>query len=210
MALSGLAKEIQPLIQADYLAGKWRRHLITQLPWEDIVPLGRLEKVVPYRAPSWSWASDDGPMVISMGGHLGGALAEVVDAVVVLAENDPMAAVIGGHLALKASTQPVQVVTVTERDSLVYRLRSLTDCDLGPKALVDSAFSSEEFEKAYFCVPIQQYKNNRAEIVIKGLLLESTGDDRYRRIGLFTDSLKALSENVRRRMEDNTQLVTII
>lgn len=56
VALSGLSKELQRVLQDDYLAGLWRRDLECQLLWEVRSSYhGRRPSV--YVAPSWSWAS---------------------------------------------------------------------------------------------------------------------------------------------------------
>ncbi|KAF1818424.1 HET-domain-containing protein, partial [Dissoconium aciculare CBS 342.82] len=58
-ALDGLARIIQPNIGSDYLAGLWRSHMVLQLCW-----FAKTSETRPlYRgAPSWSWASVDGPV----------------------------------------------------------------------------------------------------------------------------------------------------
>ncbi|KAH6856622.1 heterokaryon incompatibility protein-domain-containing protein [Chaetomium sp. MPI-CAGE-AT-0009] len=66
-ALSGIAKVIQQVFKMDYRAGLWDHELEDQLLW---VGLGdpTLEPRYPpptYRAPTWSWASMDGPIGLS-------------------------------------------------------------------------------------------------------------------------------------------------
>lgn len=64
MALSGLAKKLQHMVDDEYLAGLWRDMLPPQLLWEVYDTRqgdGRPSVRSPhYRAPSWSWASVDG------------------------------------------------------------------------------------------------------------------------------------------------------
>ncbi|KAL9616842.1 MAG: hypothetical protein Q9160_008332 [Pyrenula sp. 1 TL-2023] len=62
-AISGLAKLIQEASNSDYLAGLWSDDLIHGLLWTSLKRLGTPNRRVPqYRAPTWSWASIDGPV----------------------------------------------------------------------------------------------------------------------------------------------------
>lgn len=89
IAISGVAKSIKTKAEDSYIAGLWREELELQLCWEVDVGtslprnhnttsssplrysnvnvgctwkesfLGRGEQILPYRAPSWSWAASD-------------------------------------------------------------------------------------------------------------------------------------------------------
>lgn len=61
-AFSGLAKRFHHLFGGEYLAGLWSKDFSTGLLWFrafSALP-SSYTAVEPYRAPSWSWASDDG------------------------------------------------------------------------------------------------------------------------------------------------------
>ena len=58
IAISGLAREIQMQTRDQYVAGMWRKDLEYQLCWYNLVGQ-ECKRVVPYRAPTWSWASLD-------------------------------------------------------------------------------------------------------------------------------------------------------
>ncbi|KAK4147373.1 heterokaryon incompatibility protein-domain-containing protein [Dichotomopilus funicola] len=60
-ALSGIATRQREITGDDYLAGMWRRDLVTQLLWVVRNPQKRKERPKQWRAPSWSWISVDGP-----------------------------------------------------------------------------------------------------------------------------------------------------
>ncbi|KAF2690627.1 HET-domain-containing protein, partial [Lentithecium fluviatile CBS 122367] len=67
IALAGLAEEMRLATGDYYLAGLWKKDLEKQLCWNTTVQPGRRHKVnrsrIPYYlAPSWSWASLDGPV----------------------------------------------------------------------------------------------------------------------------------------------------
>ncbi|KAF2117899.1 heterokaryon incompatibility protein-domain-containing protein, partial [Lophiotrema nucula] len=66
IALSGVAEDVYRLQRehcgaerSDYLAGLWRAHLPRSLLWKSHFPQDRPHD---YRAPTWSWASVDGPI----------------------------------------------------------------------------------------------------------------------------------------------------
>ena len=64
IACSGIAKKMAEVIGDDYVAGMWRRHLEGELTWmvQGNHKSGRWARPKEYRAPSWSWASIDGPV----------------------------------------------------------------------------------------------------------------------------------------------------
>ena len=63
VALSGIAQLMEPTLDDQYCAGLWRKNLVTQLFWFGVC---REQQLRPrpklYRAPSWPWASLDGPI----------------------------------------------------------------------------------------------------------------------------------------------------
>ncbi|KAK4235151.1 hypothetical protein C8A03DRAFT_46660 [Achaetomium macrosporum] len=62
-AISGIAKHIASLLQDDHVSGMWRSHLEGELLWYvKRSCLGKTTRLAKYRAPSWSWASIDGPV----------------------------------------------------------------------------------------------------------------------------------------------------
>jgi len=59
IAVSGIVKHIQEIVDDQYLAGLWRKDFAYWLLWQaDNTTTSRPSG--PYRAPSWSWASIDG------------------------------------------------------------------------------------------------------------------------------------------------------
>lgn len=65
VAISGIAKTFQAKLKDDYIAGLWRRVLVTDMLWK-VSSRGNeasghhARRPKEYRAPSWSWASVDG------------------------------------------------------------------------------------------------------------------------------------------------------
>jgi hypothetical protein len=101
VAISGLAKKLAVRYQGNtYVAGLWREHIEVQLLW---MPLGSVHRrPFEYRAPSWSWASVDGAVVmhnVAEGAKSVSVVLSVNTQLVV--ENDPFGQVIGGKLWIK-------------------------------------------------------------------------------------------------------------
>ncbi len=63
VAISGLAKQLQPYLGDEYLAGVWKESLPSELLWYacyDRVTQQPPKRSSFYRAPTWSWACEDG------------------------------------------------------------------------------------------------------------------------------------------------------
>ncbi|KAK9790464.1 putative Heterokaryon incompatibility protein [Seiridium cardinale] len=66
VAISGMAKEFSLLLEDEYAAGLWRKNLVDDLLWYTIEVPGRYaRRPESYRAPSWSWASVDAPVLFA-------------------------------------------------------------------------------------------------------------------------------------------------
>ncbi|KAH6668209.1 heterokaryon incompatibility protein-domain-containing protein [Halenospora varia] len=63
-ALAGVAEKFQKTWTDEYLAGLWKRHFILLLAWRrnQDHPIVYFEPLQSYRAPTWSWASIEGPI----------------------------------------------------------------------------------------------------------------------------------------------------
>jgi len=57
-ALSGIAKHFQEKLKCNYMAGLWSNHLLRGLQWA-VADGNKACRQLPYRAPTWSWASLD-------------------------------------------------------------------------------------------------------------------------------------------------------
>ncbi|KAF2498574.1 HET-domain-containing protein [Lophium mytilinum] len=62
VAIGGLAKTIRDHTQDDYVAGLWRKDLENQLRWI-AWSVTKTERITPYVAPTWSWASLNDPVL---------------------------------------------------------------------------------------------------------------------------------------------------
>ena len=103
VALSGIAKLMEQALDDQYCAGLWRKRLVTQLFWS-CEEEERRPRPKPYRAPSWSWASLDGRIKLSM--YNGSfysevtTLVKITDCKVESAADDTTSSVTGGIIRL--------------------------------------------------------------------------------------------------------------
>lgn len=67
-ALSGIAEQFHAKLQCGYLAGLWRDHLLRGLQWS-VADGNKAWRGLPYRAPTWSWASLDKLSSTATGHH---------------------------------------------------------------------------------------------------------------------------------------------
>ncbi|KAL1603558.1 hypothetical protein SLS60_005146 [Paraconiothyrium brasiliense] len=112
-AMSGLAKHIQTLgngLLGRYLAGMWETELVYALTWTTKATFSSMKgNVAPhkprsYRAPSWSWASVDGPIDPPWKDSLlkdAGRRCHVVDVHCELSTGDPTGKLRSAYLILR-------------------------------------------------------------------------------------------------------------
>lgn len=122
VACAAIAEQFQGALRCEYLAGLWRSDaLLVHLLWmartqQDDSPASRHTRPAEYRAPSWSWAAIDGPVVSEQGQSLNSgdfaeprtvALAEVVDCWVIPKNPAlPFGQVKDGALSLRGTLIP--------------------------------------------------------------------------------------------------------
>ncbi|KAK0507648.1 hypothetical protein JMJ35_009537 [Cladonia borealis] len=147
VAISGIVKRLQPLFKTDYLAGLWRDDLLEQLLWH-VEPSDRFlagEKRPQYRAPSWSWASVDAPIVPRPElNPVIDHMATVIEAHVNPVADDITGQIVNGYIRLQAPLFPVKVDTsrYTRFPNLAWdwgRLKSINETipDVWPQSVVE-------------------------------------------------------------------------
>jgi len=107
IALSGIAKHIMPHNEDTYVAGMWRKSLGKHLFWTPM-PDPRTSRPQLYRAPTWSWASLDGPITFKDCPEEE-CLVEVEDVSLQYATEDITGAVKSGWLDLRGSLKPMKL-----------------------------------------------------------------------------------------------------
>ena len=213
IAISGIAKRMQGLLNDDYLAGLWRKDLPIQLLWTvacfepaNFMPLPRPRI---YRAPSWSWASVDGKIESYhyQYENYEGILVTILDAGVTPVGADSTGQIKDGYIRLNGRIFPAELLQVQGLGwpvSHTLRVNSedivgFFDSDTEPQALGNSSI--------YFLpiwsitLPADPPVPLQAQPWFKGLILQpaAKGNGTYERIGAFTvtgeESYSALKQS---------------
>lgn len=201
VAISGVAKNMRQLLNDEYLAGLWRRHLPYHLLWfkERASPTSFRLSNANYRAPSWSWASLDGEITTHPISHINGEqiLIKLLDVHITAVGPDVTGQVSGARLFLRGLLKPASWKWLD--DDQLYTL--ILD---GQNANDSYAFPDEESVLAsadVFCLPVHTFDLGVDERRTYGLVLGSTGSgmNEFRRLGQFKvefDDCKAFDCNM--------------
>jgi serine/threonine protein kinase len=183
-ALAGVASKIAEKTGYAYVAGLWRQDLLpTGLHWcRDFatIPIAR----PPYRAPSWSWASIDSPVVWSksLPEENVSAEVEVIHCKISLPSKiSPFGAVSGGYIEIKGLLKEV-IVKRSGSEQLLER-PSLT-----PFAFAQ--WDALEDEQETLLLDREQQNQDRIFWCLKtvkgvGLILKKKDHKCFERVGLF-------------------------
>ena len=104
VAISGIARQFHAALGSEYLAGLWRDNLPNELIWR----VGRAESdnvrhPSKYRAPSWSWASVDMPIINKFVDHELVAVIAVIDSSIDYLSSDPFGQITGGWIRVRGT-----------------------------------------------------------------------------------------------------------
>lgn len=184
VAVSGLARKLGP--GDDYCAGLWRQDLAGQLMWS-VAKAERPSTKAPERnprAPSWSWASVNGPVsmeIISMGTNLNN-LIKMVTIDVEHETRDPFGQVRGGRLQIEGPLIKTTLRCCIPNDRMEYRNKHWLGDSL---AIIMPDLEDFEDGSEVRCLPIHWIPNGYPAVY--GLLVEPTHrmKGEYRRIGRF-------------------------
>ena len=201
VALSGLAKKMQALLQDDYLAGLWKGTLSSDLLWKvngGEQTNGLLPTRAPqYRAPSWSWAALDGHI---MPGRPN------IDRILIIVEDaatdptgtgNPLGQLKSGWIRLRGVLLPG---TIKPQESSGLHPDKLDVCfSTGRDTTNHWIFPDirdENLDQAVFCL-IVSTKNQYSGTLVRGLALICTDTVKatYRRVGLFEGLHKSTSQD---------------
>jgi hypothetical protein len=188
-AISGLASEFGRISNQQYLAGLWHYCLLDDLMWYTTSPS---KSSGTYRAPSWSWAAVDSP-VMYLPVRLSFALSTgaIVQAcsTILLDEKLPYGQVSGGSVIIDGSIRAV---------ALTQGVRGMTDIDNSWRML--DCFTDEDLAAAWldtteFADGIPPHMQlwalgmrwGSGPMPLDGLIVAAVGNDegQFRRIGAF-------------------------
>lgn len=184
-ALSGLAKSLGPPVE--YCAGLWARHLCYQLLWRSTKPLSsrRAYETGPEcQAPSWSWASVNGPVRYRIPWQTNNPLTEisiqVLDTRVPPSTFDPTGPVKFGMLRVHGSLARVKLSRPSSPSDTYIKLNSIQG------SVTWNAGSFDE-TRQYYCLPIE-LKETRHSLMV-GIVLEPASPSvrgEFFRLGYFS------------------------
>jgi hypothetical protein len=217
IAISAIAKQFQPQFKDEYIAGLWKRHLAQHLLWKVDFPRAVVLSTTnseSYIAPSWSWASVNGPVTpyTRISKHDKPVMIEILEANVETETADKTGQVSRGHIKargwLKQFPPPEEDHDGDDSD----------DSDDGDIDEATWKFKTSEIDFCYFfpdqlplpadpkwyCLPVletaeedQEDKEGELDRTVHGLVLletEKENENEYRRVGTFMtmlDSYKA-------------------
>ena len=190
VAISGIAKRLQILLDDEYLAGLWRKDLPCQLLWSVIdydpaYPMPQTRSR-PCRAPSWSWASVDGKTnsFYEQYKNYEGILITVLDAVVTPVGADSTGQIKDGFIRLNGRIFLAELVRRSNRQpSITVRVdfevfEMFHSPDIKPEALGGLSV---------YLLPIRSYDyDNKPMLLCLVLQPAPQGNGTYERIGTCT------------------------
>ena len=187
VAISGIAKRMQSLLDDVYLAGLWRKDLPFQLLWsvDDISDTAatrvRAKRPRPYRAPSWSWASLDGP-VYAQGARYDNFVITILDADVTPVGADRTGQIKDGFIRLNGRVIPAKLVDFMA-EKLRYKLRVDSE-ELRGVCKLDTQIPDVSTLSVYY-LPVRSYVFEN-DPTLFGLVLQTAakGNGTYERIGI--------------------------
>lgn len=188
VALSGLADLFQALTGQEYIVGAWKSRLSESLDWRVYEP--RAKTSSDYRAPSWSWASIDGPVVqcgISRGSVL---LITVLDVQISRSNINLLGSVLGAFIVVRGLIVEASI-RAGGSEGTMHRLetrgRSFPIKAYGDDVDVRFGNGAPVHCLALRCYPTIQ-GNSLFDLALVGLLLrrKTTSTDCFTRIGHFT------------------------
>ena len=202
-AISGLAKRYSTAFNDTYVASHWENTLLDYLFWRALSPQGT--SAASYRAPSWSWASQGGPIRFeTMEPLLAEGFArdavELISVKLTLKGSNEGGEVIDGYMDVSAACLPVEIDLITPDDGrpdgpvLTMKHRDqrypLVDAlDYSNGVLLDH----DQGTNGCFALIMTAWRHlgqTNPSAILNGLLLKRTEDHgvyRYHRAGYFID-----------------------
>ena len=169
IAIGGVAAQLEIAWEDTYIAGMWRTSLIHHLAWSRLkVPSKTYPPPSIYRAPSWSWASIDGPVRLMMLEEVDAELIE--HSITPKMAEAPLGQVKAGKMVLLAARTSFHIMS--KRSSWIL--------DLSLDIDNTNELEEEEHDNASLMLL------GRTFGILVGLLLMPADAGSYKRIGKFS------------------------
>jgi hypothetical protein len=202
-AISGLAKKMQQVIRYFtgeddvYLAGLWKRNLAQDLLWQRQVEFFHTEpargRPQEWRAPSWSWASINGPVNQNHSMSLHSQI-ELVDHQCIPLSDDITGQISSAWIIVRGRVVSVNIERTLVHDSTRQRdrlegFRHLVQRVPGGEAhgfIPDEHAARFDLQKEYFCLHIANREEKGFSHQLFLVLRKSAEDPKaFERIGVF-------------------------
>ncbi|UQC76722.1 HET domain-containing protein [Colletotrichum lupini] len=193
-AISGIARMIAGQINDQYVAGLWHKAIIEGLSWECTEPD---QAATHYQAPSWSWASLNGPISQQSFGNLMGdnglevtiaSLSRVLDCVITPKGEDPYGEVLTGSLKMEGLFKTIGPVDCHTETKVKLHLKGIHGAVSEMKFdTTESAREASNATLSWFMLfqMTQMHEKPGAKLHMhqEGIVIIPTGDGSYRRLG---------------------------
>ncbi|KAG0649496.1 hypothetical protein D0Z07_4316 [Hyphodiscus hymeniophilus] len=218
-AIAGIAQKFKTAWSDEYCAGIWKRHFIASLSWRrgasDSWRSGSDKKqyfppLTEYRAPSWSWASIEGPVHFDSRLDLGNARglgAKLLSVgVMPLRDQVSLGEAHSGEAILEASLIPVRDLPIRGngglgQDAQSFRTGGQTVLDdqtwLDPSAPSYPYFMNEELKEHAWAMLLGEGRDGEGKMTRTVALILLPLIDRpetFQRVGIWESSVKASSK----------------
>jgi hypothetical protein len=184
LAISGVAKKMQKIVGDEYVAGLWRRNLVYQLPW--VVFTGQQAdgspstRPLPYRAPTWSWLSVDGIVLVDYSSQ-GSRHAEILEVDMEYQTAETIGLILRGSITLRGRLQTLQL-HLNEADYVTnnYHKQSKPDWKLtaGGRKLLSPFPDDHEFD-TYLDVPQSDFSHDHNAKALFLMAIDNNPDRGY-------------------------------
>jgi hypothetical protein len=209
-AIAGISQKFTDAWPDVYCAGIWKQQFIPSLTWRRKESLEGPESqywppLSKYRAPSWSWASIEGPVEFDYRfdlGNLRGLGARLISCEVTpLRKQMPLGEVQDGKAVLEASLIPARDVPIRGylgQDAGSFRVGGSLTLDDHPKEWWGRAHVLEDdlYDHAWAMLLGEGRDGSGKMTRTTALILMPTLNetDTYKRVGFWTSSVKAASK----------------
>jgi len=188
LAIAGVAKLFQGVTNDKYVAGIWSSHVLTMMDWRVYDPRPRQSSE--YRAPSWSWASVDGPVRMHGPSFGDESLVVLLNAEVTTKLPDEMSTVLDGFIMLKGRLIEAVIQHVNPPFATFLTEFSHFSVQIHPDTSDIELAENGSIKYVPFKLSFRYDENREREPYVVCLILEEADrapDDQiqYRRIGGF-------------------------
>lgn len=176
IALSGITSKFTKFFRYDYVAGLWNVDLEVQLLWYNYAPGPR---PTAYCAPTWSWASTDGPVHV---GRPSSTLPHILhikteEVATTLVGQDPFGQISSGFLRVKSRLLiPVRIIDAERLDIVV------DSEELSSTEIIFHPDASDFHENG----PLYCMSTAEVYFRVEGIVLKPSRDRFFERIGMYS------------------------